>query len=41
MSRFLAPAAALLHRIEDTQGDALGEASRLCAEAMAGSGSGG
>ncbi len=34
MSRFLAPAAGLLHRIEDTQGDALAEASRLCAEAI-------
>ena len=34
MSRFLAPAAALLHRIEGTQGDALAEASRLCAEAI-------
>src|SRR5205809_7719602 len=34
MSRFLAPAAELLHRIEDTQADALAEASRLCAEAI-------
>jgi uncharacterized phosphosugar-binding protein len=34
MSRFLAPAADLLHRIEDTQTDAIVEASRLCAEAI-------
>ena len=34
MSRFLAPAAGLLHRIEDTQADAIAEASRLCAEAI-------
>ena len=34
MSRFLAPAAELLRRIETTQADALAEASRLCAEAI-------
>src|SRR4051795_2031066 len=34
MSRFLAPAAELLHRIEDTQADVLAEASHLCAEAI-------
>src|SRR4051794_34228366 len=34
MSQFLAPAADLLRRIEDTQSDALTEASRLCAEAI-------
>jgi uncharacterized phosphosugar-binding protein len=34
MSRFLAPAAELLRRIQDTQGDALTEASRLSAEAI-------
>lgn len=34
MSRFLAPAADLLRRIEDTQADVLADASRLCAEAI-------
>jgi uncharacterized phosphosugar-binding protein len=34
-SRFLAAAGALLTRIEETQGDALAAASRLCAEAIA------
>src|SRR4051794_24086057 len=34
MSQFLAPAADLLRRIENTQSDALAEASRLCAEAI-------
>jgi uncharacterized phosphosugar-binding protein len=34
-SRFLDAATALLARIEETQGDALAEASRLCADAIA------
>jgi uncharacterized phosphosugar-binding protein len=34
MSRFLAPAADLLRRIDDTQSDALAKASGLCAEAI-------
>jgi uncharacterized phosphosugar-binding protein len=34
MSRFLAPAADLLRRIDDTQTDAIAEASRLCADAI-------
>src|SRR3954465_4452022 len=34
MSRFLAPAADLLRRIENTQADALAKASGLCAEAI-------
>ena len=37
-SRFLGAAAALLTRIEETQGDALAEASRLCADAIASGG---
>jgi uncharacterized phosphosugar-binding protein len=37
-SRFLGAATALLTRIEETQGDALAEASRLCADAIAAGG---
>jgi uncharacterized phosphosugar-binding protein len=37
-SRFLAPAGELLRRIEETQADALAEASRLCAGAIGGGG---
>src|SRR4051812_11350158 len=33
-SRFLAPAGELLRRIEETQADALAEASRVCAAAI-------
>jgi uncharacterized phosphosugar-binding protein len=36
--RFLAAAGALLTRIEETQGDALAQVSRLCADAIAGGG---
>src|SRR4051794_12768612 len=37
-SRFLAPAQELLRRIEETQAEALAEASRLCAQAIGGGG---